>query len=277
MTPQLKQHLARRPNGRIYHYSSRVGLQGILSSKEMWATKIQFMNDADEFKHGLELAEEVLVKRGKGIPSCSNTVAILKERLHSIQHTNIFLACFSEEGDLLSQWRGYCPAGGFSLGIRYDDLKRLTDPQDWFIGKCIYDHPTKIVLLAEIIDEVLRKAAEQPQDRDDSLFDEFVADLWMVVPLLKSPAFQEEKEWRVISYPKAIKDKSAGLRDGKTTLIPYYRLKLEIDGASALSGVEIIVGPNPNMDLAIEAARALTESRGIVSEIRSSSVPFRGL
>ena len=40
----------------LYHYTDQNGLLGIIERSEMWATKVQYMNDATEFGAVLDLA-----------------------------------------------------------------------------------------------------------------------------------------------------------------------------------------------------------------------------
>ena len=37
---------------RLYHYTNMHGLVGIVKSKSIWCTKIQYLNDASEYEHG---------------------------------------------------------------------------------------------------------------------------------------------------------------------------------------------------------------------------------
>jgi len=276
MTPRVTAHLQSRPKGRIYHYSSQQGLLGILETREFWATKIQFMNDAEEFRHAIALAKAILERRQNELGRI-DAIDCAIQHLPITETTDIFLACFSEVGDLLSQWRGYCPEGiGFSIGFDYQELEAVAIAQECFIGRCIYDMDTKNNLLEEIIDHFLGRASSQPVDSDGPIFQEFLMNFWVVAPLLKDPSFQEENEWRIISFPKSLKDALVGLRAGKSTLIPYFRLKLETMKKSALNEIEIIVSPNPNMNLALAGASALLTSKKLKGAVKASSVPFRG-
>ena len=143
MTPKVTAHLLSRPKGRIYHYSSQRGLLGILDTRELWATKIQFMNDAEEFRHAVALARAVLKQRQNDLGKIE-AINCAIQHLPVIETTDIFVACFSEAGDLLSQWRGYCPDGiGFSIGFDYEELKTVASAQECFVGRCIYDVDTK--------------------------------------------------------------------------------------------------------------------------------------
>ena len=44
----------------LYHYTGQTGLLGIVESAELWATKIQYMNDATEFGLALGMARQEL-------------------------------------------------------------------------------------------------------------------------------------------------------------------------------------------------------------------------
>ena len=40
---------------KVYHYTSQKGLIGILREKKIWMTNINYLNDATEFRHSIEL------------------------------------------------------------------------------------------------------------------------------------------------------------------------------------------------------------------------------
>lgn len=41
----------------LWHYTTVAGIAGILRSKQLWASKIQYLNDGKEFLHAFELRE----------------------------------------------------------------------------------------------------------------------------------------------------------------------------------------------------------------------------
>ena len=43
----------------LYHYTTREGLFGILSSLKIWASSSQFLNDASEFTYSTQLIAEI--------------------------------------------------------------------------------------------------------------------------------------------------------------------------------------------------------------------------
>ena len=42
------------------HYTSQLGLMGIISNEVLWATNIKFLNDEHEFQHALDLIREII-------------------------------------------------------------------------------------------------------------------------------------------------------------------------------------------------------------------------
>jgi hypothetical protein len=104
-----------------YHYTSQAGLLGIFSSRTIWASAIQYLNDASEFAFargvvGNAVSElEVLSKHQRAV------VEIAMRRFTEGGIVHHCATSFSEEPDLLSQWRAYCPAtGGYSIGFTSD-------------------------------------------------------------------------------------------------------------------------------------------------------------
>jgi hypothetical protein len=98
----------------LYHYTSQDGLLGIVQSRAIWATNISYMNDATEFGLARDrLLEEI---RTRYIRKAS--VDVVSWITTKITDSPICVSCFCEDGDLLSQWRGYAGDGyGYSLAF----------------------------------------------------------------------------------------------------------------------------------------------------------------
>ena len=102
--PNLVLELLARPiPEKLWHYTSITGFQGIVESKRIWATDARFLNDREELIHIDQFADEVIeaaTERDKELVS-------LALRLARIRGLRVFVACFTELEDNLSQWRGY--------------------------------------------------------------------------------------------------------------------------------------------------------------------------
>jgi hypothetical protein len=137
------EHLQQTPHGRLYHYTSQEGLLGIVKSGTLWATNISYMNDATEFHQPRNMlrdcVSEELERQAKTAGAPVDRLELLRGKLNKVKDTLICVACFCEDGDLLSQWRGYSGRGyGYSLGFNYALLKEKTTSAGFILGKCIY-------------------------------------------------------------------------------------------------------------------------------------------
>ena len=71
---------------------------------------------------------------------------ILRKSISSLKEdSEIFIASFSEEFDLLSQWRGYCPPNdGICIGFDKEIIKEFCTKNNFKFEKCIYEKKLQI-------------------------------------------------------------------------------------------------------------------------------------
>src|SRR3990172_10406137 len=147
----------------LYHYTTHTGFLGIAKSKILWCTSIIYLNDGKEYLH----ANELLVERLEYRIHCANNkqhrtdeadfLKKLQTGLDRIGIVMFFVGSFSENGDLLSQWRGYSRGGdGISLGFDSNRLKNLADKQGFQLVKCVYEPDEKRAIVDEFIDNYIR-------------------------------------------------------------------------------------------------------------------------
>ncbi|MGH7045087.1 MAG: DUF2971 domain-containing protein [Stellaceae bacterium] len=149
------------PPSPLYHYTDQTGILGIIRSGELWATKMQYMNDTMEFGLVVEVAKKLLKKR-------ENSSAEMEQQLYewiisnlsNISHANICSISFCHNPDLLSQWRGYPGSGvGFAIGFNTDNLLEAASSNHCRLGRCIYDETDHIKIIDELIDQLEQGAA----------------------------------------------------------------------------------------------------------------------
>jgi hypothetical protein len=120
LAPQSEHDVQEEP---LFHYTNTSGFQGIVSSKSIWATDYRYLNDTEEFVIGerivQELAEELRAPMAESPQRwLLENFATFHQAMRLTQMTNIFVASFSQEGNLLSQWRAYGARGaGYSIGF----------------------------------------------------------------------------------------------------------------------------------------------------------------
>jgi DUF2971 family protein len=142
---------------RLYHYTSQEGLLGILFSKTLWATRIQYLNDSTEFAYALGLLKNAFTLDDHQ-RSLTNRISLQpaldasRKALDALKLVPIQVACFSEKQDDLSQWRGYCAGGsGFSIGFDPNQLVEAADRRAAFIAPCIYDCDRQSQLVKQLV------------------------------------------------------------------------------------------------------------------------------
>jgi len=169
----------------LYHYTSLLKLFLFLENDELWFSGVRFSNDS---------SEEILLG---------------DEWLFSNEyHSDSYIFCIGDTYDLLSQWRGYCPNGGASIG--FDVARRLKysvlhadfnkskkfNIVDGIALPVLYTtkEPYKKTDAQGIIRIINAKLKEDHQNKNKySLLE--INDF---VPYIKHYAFHEEKERRIL-------------------------------------------------------------------------------
>ena len=106
----------------LYHYCDVSAFYGILKSKEIWLSSAYFTNDYSEQKLLIDKAVERLQATTNDDDREYNDCLVVFLRNFTIPP---YIACFSSESDLLSQWRAYCGDGkGFAIGFSVEALQR---------------------------------------------------------------------------------------------------------------------------------------------------------
>lgn len=231
------------PDG-LWHYTDAGGLRGILENDELWASETRFLNDATEISYGLEVASEATnaaVKSGRWSDSTCNVLwrAMAKNGANLPAYwrakSQIYVACFCEDGDLLSQWRAYAgrdAAGGYAIEFRHSApltgwIEHQSRPT-LRLQKVIYDPDVQMTEFTKLIDLLAPiYDAEHEELQMKALMDGFTAGLLEFATFCKHPSFAAEREWRVVydaagdAEPFEVK-----YRSPQGTLVPYVSLKL---------------------------------------------------
>jgi len=276
--------LNKKPKNPIYHYTTQEGLIGIVKSKQLWASRIHYLNDSKEFSYAIDLLENGFRNVISRAPDL-NKILIDKisgwtERISKI---SIYVGSFSEEKDLLSQWRGYTENGiGFSVGFKYSDIAHIVESQGFSIAACIYDYSTQYTIIENLINHFVKNALIAQEKFDIDQFNErnthysnFINSFVQVAPILKDPSFKEEKEWRLISKPIPHNHINIDYRKGNVMLIPYYKFNL-CDSGTDMKLFEVVVGPTPYPYHSSTSVFDLLARYNIIfNSVSPSKIPYR--
>jgi hypothetical protein len=270
------------PSGLLHHYTTADGLKGIIEKNELWATSAYFLNDLAEITYGYGLLKEVLddwlAKNPRPEESLTLGLArgLRKSFGEDLQNRNvirpIYLACFCEDDNLLSQWRTYGQSGGYSLGFRVppdivfagqgfkpepntytSKWARVEYDRNEQAKKCsaildpmlaIFDDPDTARAMATVADHPIVGYSHIFRTIADILLDEIVS--------FKNEAFKVEKEWRVVVRQRELTKQGTDdggktplpvhFRTSKGMLVPYVKL-IPTDPAKKLPVACVRSGP----------------------------------
>ena len=190
----------------LYHYTDQNGFMGIFSNRSLWATKIQYLNDHNEYYLAIRIATEIINER---IDNEENfdikfTYQEFLRRTELMSDINLCVCSLTEQGDLLSQWRGYSSKlGGYSIGFDLQGIKSIAERNGFDLVPCIYDEENQSKKVESIIDQAINLVGEDVEyginRKSIAFFDESLIKL---APTLKDKNFSEEAEWRLVSIVK---------------------------------------------------------------------------
>ena len=291
----------KRPPEHLYQYTSIDGVEGIVGKRSLWASQIHFLNDTQEFRYSVDILKRVLSERRKEYPITrlraigtsplpsepEKLLASFYNRLESIvlddlfENIPIFIFSLSKRGDLLSQWRGYCPpGGGYSIGFRSELLIQFLKTRELYIEPCVYNEQEQESKVKQAVTEAGEVFSKNPTDHQEQFekaakegLIHFFMDFYRIASILKHPSFEEECEWRIISKP--IPNKHLLFRVKKLILIPYFPISFE--GIEPFPIDEIIVGPVQEQRLAEFSLKQFVLQTNLKISIKTSTIPYREL
>ena len=287
--------------GLLWHYTSASGLMGVLKSSELWASDCTLLNDENELVEGFSVARKVCKDFLKSLnpaiesPLIAEFVSFKDNFLqgHWASDFPIFVASLSFAGNLLSQWRGYCPAGGgYAIGFDPKVINWLADYHKFHFSRCEYhakDQEAKLVDALEPL-HIVRNALEQNKGhgshmalKSKKMEHRFQRKLLAAIALIKNQGFFEEQEYRLI-FPHHVNATRMNFRPARGNggaLIPFVSFSWKCTEAEALPNPvrAIRLGPMPQQQAAKARLSKFLESIGYIGDRRPviyvSKTPYR--
>lgn len=276
------------PDQPLYHYTDLGGLQGIVKNHDLWLTHSRYLNDEEEMTHGYRAAKDTVAearddKNGRNWRAYLDRV---DELLQKPLLEGVYICCFCQKDNLLSQWRSYGANGtGVSIKFKPEYFSYVTGPDSPHGGmmrlwKVFYDPDQQ----RRILRSAIRFAFEHPLPPIPSIQEmaRRAADaIEFFIPTFKNPDFIEESEWRLIFTPPPNCPVKPQFRVARGMLIPYYSLK-ELRGAPISPELQlpitgVCVGPSVNKSLNEMSVRMLLAQAGYTDiDVESSNTPYRG-
>jgi hypothetical protein len=273
----------------LYHYTNAAGLIGILRSEKLWASDAWFLNDSMEIIYARDQMLAAIRRESAKTedPTRAKILRFTEETMRDPtghELPTLYVSCFCEDGDLLSQWRAYGREQGFAIGFDPEVLQQIEVTQDARsrVRQKITDIPPYLlhVVYGEDPASIAISQAIETMGYGQSGGGHYgvvavneVA--WYVLPVLcriKHPTFREEREWRlvyVIWYDQ--QEQIARFRPSSIGIVPYIEVPLT---PSAIR--QIVLGPGNHLDTRRDGVKAMLRTLGRNEiEVEASDSPLR--
>lgn len=290
-------HNASPERGTLFHYTTAAGLLGILRESILWASHLRFLNDAQEgiyaqdlvieavrnmsnplrdpehWAHQFGESTEIFDKyRDAGIETFDEYRGFIIDLLESIDF-GVYVACFCESGDLLSQWRAYGSDHGYAIEMRAEALASTLSALPAYqpatgLDRVRYGRDAAIEIVRMAVESVRDFNLNHPGVKAEYKSRELTA----LLALVKHLGFHEETEWRIFAaFNPDYSPPPVHFRPTPIAIVPYIELKLPPDAI-----VSVRVGPGATADVREAGVRQLLNSLGSKATVYRSEVPFRG-
>ncbi len=244
-------------NTTLYHYCSTLAFHSIIESRTIRLGSMSLANDSLEGKLASSALRSLAKREGLSVSvqeEICNAFLAYEDAIDGLAF------CLSEHGDLLSQWRGYGSDGtGLSIGFSKSALQRLSeayandlserDPtEDDFLFKInqvryaeeehldqvrpFYEQARHIVSERDKPLDMRQPAPVWPAELRNNIYwkpDTLGMALFFLFHrmfLLKSPAFAEEREWRLLSFSVRGVSEKTRFFPALSKLIPFRLIEL---------------------------------------------------
>ena len=267
---------------RLYHYTSSVGLLGIVKNHCLWFSDSSFMNDGSEVMYGLMIFRSVINEFMDGKPAAEVEAA---NQLYQVvvDQKNIYrqtIFCMSDEGNLLNQWRDY-GKDVTAYSVEMDTAKLIEkDAFNFYpaLYPLIYDPEKQLDLTRNLFSKIyeIAKATglDDPQ-QNETHFAVAAAEVSLLINHFKNPAFAAEKEWRLAcNIPANSKDIAPEFRPSNLGVVPYYIWRRSNPG-ERLPITSVIVGPTPYAQASDIALKMFLSRSGYDVSTHYSTIPIR--
>jgi Protein of unknown function (DUF2971) len=241
----------------LYHYCSTAAFHSIISSKTLRLSSVRQSNDHTEGRLVAEAIRRLALNEGLGAEELAQLQNLAKELEDDFEGLAF---CLSQNGDQLSQWRGYAENGsGVAIGFSRAYLDGAVDSSvdsslELALYQAKYDQQEHDVAIQPLYSH-LKAFLGTPQqvvaesDRLRELRNR-EAGLRRVLSMmeafdhvfaLKHSAFAEEQEWRLLHHFSWSAESPCSYHPSPGRLVPFiYSEPLDVTQSPIL---EVVLGP----------------------------------
>lgn len=282
----------------IYHYTSKMGLDGIFKNRQLWASDIYKQNDKSEGVYVLGVLKQNIDSFGIQddyknaiLRQIEKAKKALQDGSYEYLKHRSFIISFSTAGDELTLWNYYTKnenSVGYNIAfdtkelMRKIKIKKLVMDNDTNIcypgivdvdfhhGKVIYNEREQ----CEIMKKEIEKFAGYFVPNDDFCEYLLIEKILWIGNFFKPSCFKHEQEYRLVFFTGTDKE----YPDAK-------EIAMEIEGANNKNHIEVYYNPysvlsvtcSPTNDLEdVEYAKKfMTRIYPNFNNVNESAIPFR--
>ncbi len=189
------------------------------------------MNDSQEDVHGAGVVASLLMKRARARAGAEHRLLIELAQSLEGQPGGRFTYAFSlsENPDVLSQWRGYAPQGGYCIGFFREGIEDVCREQNFLLRRCVYDPAEQTQIASDEMVPLLDSYADWDLDyaAGNHRKAEIARHTERFRPYFKQASFQEESEWRIFG-PVSANDSRSRWRTAGPYVRPYVELPFKM-------------------------------------------------
>jgi hypothetical protein len=259
----------------LYHYTSNIGLMGIIEKNCLWVSRADFLNDSLEIAYLKEILhfiineiensfEGIVDKRDSTGSILKYIIAQLKSALKRYPNLYLqyakqtFILSLSENNDSLTLFSNYSNGDGYNIGFNREDLS-IESGDIVQAGKVRYNREDQEnIIYNDIVDNYefliarLSNRSKPPEDSEISIEIRKYLNLINYKLLnysmfFKHPTFYQEEEFRIVfMIDEQDEHRRINFRAFNSIIIPYIEIKLK----SRFPIEFITIGPKNNLDIA---------------------------
>lgn len=258
----------------IYHYTTSPTLTSIIGNRSIRLSAKWHLNDPREGSGFFELLNEYARSGGEAL------VRKFDDAIRILDQPRFYVGCFSENGDLLSQWRGYVADGtGFSIGLNHRKLCEAIKGQSKVVIRPV-TYADSISDINENSDtfKLIKSIFSHGGTPNEALLQTIAKERWS----LKRTAYSEEMEHRIIYTPSHSSPPTEeigkakvkrGFSSSTTELRDFYDIVFEAEDWADMV-THVYIGPKNRSNP--EVVEAYLASNGLYgTEVKISSLHYR--
>lgn len=296
-------HAAQRVGGRFAYYTSADVAVSVLQKRQLWMRNTRLMNDFRETEHGFEclqaarssdLGRQFDHNLDQCIPGLSSEVHRVFDAWMPAIKADTYITCLSvhphweDAHGRLSMWRAYGGKAGVAIVIKSQGMFDTAINSGIVVSPVAYFTAGQFLAEFESVVRNIGANAAYLRELGRAQLTWYIFSMFRAAVLCtKHPAFEEEKEWRIISspsmYPPLLTTEDIEIVRGTPQRVLKLNLvdrqDLEIDGLDISQILDrIIIGPCEFPDITYQAFFRLLESLNVrepANKIWRSNIPLR--